>query len=387
MRYINKLIYCFLTLACSSPFATVIPEESETNGLITTINQDEQAFLDQHNPTKTVKATVETEPVPVRGDAADDIAIWIHPTAPNQSTVIGTQKKGALVVYDLAGQQLQYLADGKMNNVDLRYHFPLGSETVTLVAASNRTTDSIALYKVNPLSRQLENVAARTIITSMPSEPYGLCMYHNPLTHQYYVFVNDKGGNVEQWEVFANQNGQVDAKLVRRFQVGSQTEGCVADDQLGYFYIGEEDVGIWKYHAKPDGGNTRTQVDSASLDGHIIADVEGLTLYKWGDENGYLIASNQGNNTFTVYNRSGNNKYLGRFKIVDNDSLNIDGVNDTDGIDVTNVSLGTTFPYGVFIAQDGFNRNPRANQNFKLVPWEQIADALGLNKNNKDNPQ
>ena len=351
-------------------------------------------FIDNNNIIKQVQATVETEPVPVWGDAADDIAIWIHPQNTALSTVIGTQKRGGLAVYDLTGRQIQYLPDGRMKNVDLRYHFPLGNKTVTLVAASNRTNDSIALYKVNPLSRQLENVAkiqksrfqrelqggGQTgpggILVGLQNEVYGLCMYRNPLTHQYYVFINDKNGDVEQWQVFDNGSGRVDGRLVRHFSVGSQTEGCVADDELGELYIGEENVGIWKYRANPDGGNARTQVDT--VDGHLTADVEGLTIYNGGQGSGYLIASSQGDNTFVIYNRSGNNEYIGTFQIVANDALKIDRVSDTDGIDVVNVPLGAAFPFGVFVAQDGWNSNPIEKQNFKLVPWENIAKAFGM---------
>ena len=39
-----------------------------------------------------VLATAETTPVPDATDAADDMAIWIHPTNPALSTVIGTDK-------------------------------------------------------------------------------------------------------------------------------------------------------------------------------------------------------------------------------------------------------------------------------------------------------
>jgi 3-phytase len=327
---------------------------------------------------KKVQATVETEPVPVGGDAADDIAIWVHPQDTALSTVIGTQKKekkGGLLVYDLAGQQIQYKPDGRMNNVDLRYDFPLDQETVSLVAASNRTNNSIALYKVNPLSRQLENVAARIIKTGFQNEIYGLCLYHNPSTHQYYVFASDKNGDVEQWQVFDNGNGSVDGTLVRSFSVGSITEGCVVDDQEGVLYLSEEKVGIWKYDANPNGGDTRIQVDSTK--GHLTADIEGLTIYK-GEGSGYLIASSQGANTFSIYNRSGNNDYLGTFKIVANDALKIDRVTDMDGIDVVSTPLGSAFPQGLFVVQDGWNTRPVSNQNFKLVPWENIAEALGL---------
>jgi 3-phytase len=352
----------------------------------TTLNPRQIGQTETSSTIKSVQATVETEAVQMWGDAADDIAIWIHPLNTSLSTIIGTQKRGGINVYDLSGKQLQYLPDGKINNVDLRYHFQLDNEKITLVAASNRTDDSIALYQINPLTRQLENVAARRIQVGLENEVYGLCMYHNPLTDQYSVIVNNKSGAVEQWALFDNGKGQVDARLVRQFEVGSQTEGCVADDEHGQLYIGEENVGIWQYQADPEGGTTRRSVDTTGKDGHLTADVEGLTIYNSGDGKGYLIASSQGNNSFTIYNRTGNNEYIGTFKIVANDALKIDKVSDSDGIDVTNIALGEGFPYGVFIAQDGWNNNPIAPQNFKLVPWEKIADSFGLDKQVGENP-
>ncbi|MCI0633291.1 MAG: phytase, partial [Actinobacteria bacterium] len=39
-----------------------------------------------------VSPTVETDPTPNGGDSADDAAIWIHPSDPAQSVVIGTDK-------------------------------------------------------------------------------------------------------------------------------------------------------------------------------------------------------------------------------------------------------------------------------------------------------
>ena len=37
-----------------------------------------------------VSATVETEPVPHGGDAADDPAVWVNPDDPARSAIIGT---------------------------------------------------------------------------------------------------------------------------------------------------------------------------------------------------------------------------------------------------------------------------------------------------------
>src|SRR3546814_7702193 len=76
------------------------------------------------------RASVETVPVETGGDAADDPAIWIDPADPARSVVIGTQKKSGLYVYGLDGQMIQYLPDGRMNNVDLRDGFRLGGRDV-----------------------------------------------------------------------------------------------------------------------------------------------------------------------------------------------------------------------------------------------------------------
>jgi 3-phytase len=317
-----------------------------------------------------VGATVETDPVPHRGDAADDPAIWVHPTDPSLSTIIGTDKQGGLAVYDLSGKQLQYLPDGKMNNVDLRYNFPLGGRAVAVVAATNRSDDSIAVYRVDPATRHLENVAARPIRTG--TSVYGLCMYRSRITAKSYVFVTYGKGGVQQWELFDNDSGRIDARKVRTFSLRSQSEGCAADDELGHLYLAEEKVGIWKYGAEPDAGETRTQVDSTGADGHLTADVEGLAIYSASGGVGYLIASSQGSSTFVVYRRETNNAHVGTFAIGARNG--IDAVEHTDGIDVTSASLGPAFPHGLFVAQDGVNDG--GNQNFKLVPWEIIANAI-----------
>ncbi len=325
-----------------------------------------------------VTPSVQTEQVDSASDAADDAAIWVHPSDPERSLIITTDKtpEGGLRVYDLSGKLAQFLQDGRMNNVDVRYDFPLGGELVDIVAASERRTNEIRLYRVDPATGELENVNARAIESGV-REVYGLCMYRSAQTGNFYVFVNSEDtGEVEQWELFDAGNNLIDARLVRTFRLGSQTEGCVADDQFGFVYIGEEDVAIWKYGAEPDAGEERVAIDRARPNGFFDADVEGLTLYLTENGGGYLIASSQGDGTFTVYERGGNNAFIGSFKI--EGANGIDGVSGTDGIAVTSAPLGSLFPHGVFVAQDGRRDNRDENQNFKLVDWDQIANALGL---------
>src|SRR4051794_4370388 len=86
-------------------------------------------------PVDSVPALVETDPVAGEKDAADDMAIWVNPSNRAESLVIGTDKAAdALEVYDLAGTRLQRIPDrnGSVNNVDLRYGFPLGGTSVDI---------------------------------------------------------------------------------------------------------------------------------------------------------------------------------------------------------------------------------------------------------------
>lgn len=317
-----------------------------------------------------VAPTGETEPVPSTGDSADDPAIWIHPHDSSLSTIIGTDKDYGLAVYDLSGRELQFLPHGRLNNVDLRYGFPLGEQSVALVTASNRTDDSIAIYSVDPRTRTLENATAHKVITT--PDVYGACMYRSSIDGKYYSFVSSESGLVQQWELYDNGKGKVDAKMARSFDVGAKAEGCVADDELGYLYVGVEHKGIRKYKAEPNAEVGFNRVDRTGAEGYLTEDVEGLTIYTNERGTGYLIASSQGSDEFVVYEREDNNDYVTSFKITAGSG--VDRVTNTDGIDVVNADLGPLFPAGLLVVQDGSNDD--GNQNFKLVSWKAVQELL-----------
>jgi 3-phytase len=324
-----------------------------------------------------VQPVIETEPVEDYGDAADDPAIWVHPTNPELSLVIGSQKKRGIEVYDLTGKRLQVLTVGRTNNVDLRQGVVLGGKRWDIVAGSNRDHRTLTLYEIDPITRTLTDVVAAPIPTDM-RDPYGLCMYHSARSGKLYVFINDSdAGEFRQWEIQAS-GSKLTGKLVRQFIVGTQAEGCVADDEAGALYIAEEDVGLWRYAAEPDDASPRRQIDSTRDAGRLKADVEGVAIYRGKDGAGYLVVSNQGADNYALYRREGDNDFIGFFSIVANDELGIDGASETDGLDVTSTPLGQAFPQGLLVVQDGRNITPVERQNFKLVSWERVAAALRL---------
>ena len=341
---------------------------------------------------------------------SDDPAIYVNPTDSANSLVLTAVKNGGLQVYDLSGTLLQSVNPGNIryNNVDLIYGFELGGQKVDLAIASDRNNDKLVIFQINANATNGEYVtnitdsAIGTLFQSAPFDPpysasarsaYGLAAYTSPVTDDAYVFVSRRQtGDVGQYKLIDAGNGKVTATRVREFTIelpfdspagtSPQTEGIVVDKELGYLYIAQEDVGIWKFLAEPNGGETGTLIDRTKQLGgkNITADAEGLTIYYGKNGTGYLLASSQGDSTFAAYTREGSNDFLGRFAVGNNGG--IDSVQESDGADVINVPLGPNYPNGLFITQDGRNlpekrvNGENVNTNFKFVPWENIANAF-----------
>jgi myo-inositol-hexaphosphate 3-phosphohydrolase len=335
-----------------------------------------------------VCATVETDPTRHPGDSADDTAIWLNPTDPSKSTVIGVDKLsgGGLSVYDLSGHELFFYPDERLNNVDIRYNVPLGAARVTLVGATNRDNGRVDFWKVNEADGSLSPVGSMPTSSAILT-PRGFALYHSPVSGKYYAFVTDRG-HTDQY-LLDGSSGQMTGKLVRQMLLHNATEGLVADDFYARVYVAEEDIGgVTRYGAEPGDPITGTRIDTTTdnptTPGHIVQDAKGLSMYYGHDGAGYIILASQGGNSFDVYDR-GDNAWKGEFAIVDCPQYGTDKVTAIDGADVTNANLGPGFPDGMLATQD--DQNPGTNQNYKYVPWQSIASALGLIVDNTFDPR
>ena len=317
-----------------------------------------------------VAAVRETDPVGRQGDAADDPAIWIHPTQPSKSRVLGTNKKQGLLAYDLDGKLLQELAVGRLNNVDVRSNFKFGTQTVDLAVASNRDHNSLSLFSIDRTTGELRE--AGEVPTPLKAI-YGICLFQ-PASGEIYAIANDKDGTFLQYRLSA-PDGRVQGELVRQFKVDSQPEGCVADDQRQRLFIGEEDVGVWAVDARADQPATLTSVIKVGPQLH--ADVEGLALYQ-SDKRDYLVISSQGNDSYLVVDAEPPFAAHGGFRVGLNAAAGIDGASETDGLEVTAINLGGPWSKGMLVVQDGRKRMPEQTQNFKFVPWAEVTRTLNL---------
>lgn len=323
-------------------------------------------------PLPIVQPRAQTVPVAQFGDAADDPAIWVDPRDTAASLVLGTDKKRGLAVYDLQGRETQFLAVGRLNNVDLRQDVRLGDERLDLAAATHRDDLAVVLFRIG----------ADRIVSELARLPvgypdiYGLCMRRTP-DGQAEIFVNDKDGRTLHLRVERDSGGAIVGRRLREFRFDSQPEGCVVDDASGRLFAGEEKRGVWALSADPRdarGADRRMILPVGAL---LHADVEGLGVHREGGR-AFLVVSSQGNDSYIVLDAAPPHAVRGAFRIGMDTQAGIDGASETDGLDVTALPLGPAFPKGLLVVQDGRKRLPEGPQNYKYVSWDDVARALAL---------
>jgi 3-phytase len=184
---------------------------------------------------------------------------------------------------------------------------------------------------------------------------------------------NGKNGSIRAFNYDKSQNSLI---LWKSWSVDTQPEGMVIDDEHQVLYVGEEQNGIWRIDLKSPESEPTLIISSTAADNENIRyDIEGLAIYDNGEGQGFLVASSQGNFTYAVFDRL-TNEYLGSFKIMAGNQ--IDGVEETDGLEIYSRSLTDQYPKGILLVQDGFNYegDSLVAQNFKLVNFSDVLKAL-----------
>ena len=329
------------------------------------------------------------------GDIADDPAIWVNPSNPAQSVVLGSKKAdsgGGIAVYNLDGTEHAFQSVGAINNVDLRAD-AFGDGRV-LVVGSNRTNNTLTFLWLNTTTRTLSPAGS----VALGFEPYGCCFYKSPTSGKLYAFVSEAtpnataSGQLDQYELTVSSS-TVSGTKVRDMSTGNQSEGMVADDARRLLFLAQEDAGLYVYNAEPTGGTSRTTIGTVG-DGHLVDDVEGLSIAydRLNSALGYLIVSSQGNNTFQVYDLAAPHAWRKSFTVTAGGTA--DSATMTDGVAITWQDLGPQFPNGLLVVHDG--GGPDNPTNFKFVDAGLVLGEWGttgavvtpplLIKHGQDNP-
>jgi 3-phytase len=319
-----------------------------------------------------LKPSVVTQPTP---HDTDDPAIWIHPTEASKSLIIGTDKEtgGGLYAYDLAGKIANsFINMGRPNNVDIAYGFKIGDQKIDIAVTTEREKNRIRIFSLPDL-KPIDNGGIEVFVGEKDRDPMGVALYTRPSDSTIFAIVGRKFGPNEnylwQYELSASENKNVSARLVRKFGKFSgekEIEAIAVDNELGFIYYSDEQVGIRKYIADPSKNNNSELAFFGQND--FKSDHEGIAIYKISSTTGYILVSNQQKNTFVVYKREGskNDSNLHQ-KIAEFPTSTIE----CDGADATSINLGGKFPKGMLVAMSN-------GMTFHFYDWRIIQNQIDI---------
>lgn len=340
------------------------------SGLLTISCNDKLAPLKKD----AIAPTVVTQPLP---HDTDDPAIWIHPTDATKSVIVGTDKDtdGGLYMYDLKGKILKKsVALKRPNNVDIAYGLKIGATKIDIAVTTERESNKIRIFSM-PALEPIDNGGINVFEGETERNPMGIALYTRPSDSAVFAIVGRKfgpsGTYLWQYELKDAGNGTVTAVLVRKFGNFSgkkEIEAIAVDNELGYIYCSDENVGVRKYYADP----AKKDNSELSIFGQkdFEADHEGIAIYKSSATTGYILVSNQQANTFVVYVREGSaGKPNEHIKLAEVSTSTIE----CDGADATAINLGPQFPKGMLVAMSN-------GMTFHYYNWDVIQKIIDAGK-------
>lgn len=322
-------------------------------------------------------------------DDADDPAIWVHPTDPSRSLIVGTNKvmapNGALVVFGLDGKTRQTISGiDRPNNIDIETGVTLDGRTVDLAITTERLQHRLRVYTIAADGSGLSELGVIPVLEGQTgdfSEPMGIGLYKRPSDNALFAIVAPKLGPAAnylwQYRIDGDGEGRVKGTMVRRFGNFSEKaaepgefgeiEAMVVDDALGYVYYSDERFGIHKWHADPDHADADRELAVFGLEGYQM-DREGLGLYTRPDGTGYLVSTDQipDGSIYKLYRREGEAGAPHRHVVV---AERVTTIDETDGLEVTSTPL-PGFPSGLVVAMNSGSRN------FGLFSWDRLFPGL-----------
>lgn len=304
----------------------------------------------------------------------DDPAIWVNPTDPAKSLVIGTDKdtKGGLYVFDLKGKIIPAKTVKGLqrpDNVDIAYGLMLGGKKTDIAVTTERYTHKLRIYSL-PDMKPVDKGGIPVFEGEKGAEfrdLMGISMYTDP-DGKIYAIVGRKtgpkdGGYLWQYQLTDDGHGSIKANLVRKFGKYSgkkEIEAIAVDNEQGFVYYCDEQFGVRKYYADPAKGN---QELSLFGQGDFEVDNEGIAIYKTPENKGYILVSDQGARQLKVYSREGKAGAPNQHPLVVTVKYS---ANQTDGIDVVSVPLNADFKHGLLVAMSD-------DKTFHFYRWEDIA--------------
>lgn len=322
-----------------------------------------------------LRPTAITQPTP---NDTDDPAIWIHPTDASKSLIVGTDKEdgGGLYVYDLNGKIInKFIGMQRPNNVDIAYGLLINGVKTDIAVTTERNAKRLRVFSLPDL-KPIDNGGISIFdgeIGEEAREGMGIALYTKKTGTneiEIHAIVGRKTGPsgtyLWQYKLAVTPKGTVTGEVIRKFGTYSgnkEIEAIAVDNELGYIYYSDEGSGVRKYYADPEKGNNEIAFFAQN---DAKRDHEGIAIYKTTHTTGYLLVSNQQNNSMMVYKREGSEMDPNHHQLIADISIS---AIECDGADATNVNLGTNYPKGVLVTMSNGNV-------FHLYDWRLLQKEI-----------
>jgi 3-phytase len=267
--------------------------------------------------------------------------------------------------------------------VDVEYGLMLAGRRTDIAVVTERYQHRLRVFRIDEKTGLLQDVSSGGGIpvlenrTGAGREPMGIALYRRPRDGAVFAIVSPKqgplDGYLEQYRLFDDGAGKVKGVKVREFGAFSGTgeiEAVAVDDELGYVYYADEDVGLRKYYADPDHPRAPQELALFARTGYA-GNREGLAIFATAKGTGYLISTDQvqGNSRYLLYRREGTaadpHDHREVVAVIEG------GADSTDGIEAAWRPLGPAFPRGILVVMNS------AGKNFFYYNWAGIETALG----------
>lgn len=300
------------------------------------------------------------------GRDVDTIGFWIAPDPLNSLMFVSAKGNDIVEIWQYPFNSDSTYAELNENNSD----GCLGGDRVNGVAvnqeqnllyiAVSEPDNNICIFEIDGFNVQfLEQV---DVDYNLGSEPNLALLHH--LDGQVYLYLSaDDVIYIYNTETMT-EIGDFDITSVDEIEV------IFADDFYQYLYIPDENdhTGVYVYSVADDGLMQNDDIANFGADDIFEADAEGVLIYHCMSEGidngkGWIVVSDQ-RDELTDF------EFFDRVTLEHLGTINIETVNNTDGIASTQIAL-PDYNLGIFAVIDD-------DQQTVLVGWKSILEATGL---------
>jgi 3-phytase len=274
----------------------------------------------------------------------DDPAIWLHPSKPELSLIVGTVKaekpRGALAVYDLRGKEIErHEGFDVPNNVDILGDIGIVTEPFRHSVRTFRMSGPVPHLR---LEKTVE--VFRGQLGEMRA-PMGVALYRRKRDGALYAILSRADGPKEKflWQYRIDSGGMVKVREFGAFSGVGDLEAVAVDQERELVFYSDEQCCVRVYRADPEAAGAGDEITRFAREG-FKGDREGIAI-----TDRYVIVTDQ-MSPRSQYHVFDKNSYR-EIAIWRGQSLQ------TDGIAATGRSLGLLFPNGLFVAMNERDRN------------------------------